>query len=253
MSIRLHRIDIVEHRDGLRVERRWADACIADPLGVDPAREVAAQRLAAARGLAPEVLAFDPLARTMQMAFVPGEALEADWLRRPARREAMVGLLERLAQLSPCDLPRLDLGERLCALHRELAIRAPHEAERFTVQLTAVLHSARLSDVLERTAAEQACLVHGDVTPDNIRVRPDGSLLLIDWEYAHAGHPLEDLAGLIAQTPESLTAWADEAADFREFAGVTDGSLGARVRLRRLLDALWKAVAATSAGVSWTG
>lgn len=251
MTPRLHRIDVVEHREGPRILRRWAAASIADPLGVDPAREVAAQHLAAAAGLAPEVFAFDPGARAMQMAFVPGEVLEADWLRRPARREAMRDLLTRLARLAPCDLPRIDLAERLRALHRELGVRAPVEAERFAMELDVVLREAHCTGVLEQTAA--SCLVHGDITPENVRVRPDGTLMLIDWEYAHAGHPLEDLAGLIAQgrpdEPVALVARTD----FGSFDGARDHSLPARVRLRRLLDVLWKAVASTSAGVSRVG
>lgn len=253
VTARLHRIDLIEHPQGRRIQRSWAAAHIADPLGVDPAREVAAQRLAASAGLAPEVFAFDRGARTMQMAFVPGVALEIDWLRRPARREAMQDLLSRLARLAPIDLPRLDLAERLRALHFALSARAPIEADRLAEELDAVLHEAAGVGVFDPAAASQACLVHGDVTPLNTRVCPDGSLVLIDWEYAHAGHPLEDLAGLIAQVPIDEPSAPAAQADFSGFEGATDHSLAVRVRLRRLLDVLWKAVVSTSAGVSPAG
>ena len=51
-----------------------------------------------------------------------------------------------------------------------------------------------LLDTVERT-----CLVHGDLNPKNLLLDP-GSLevvALLDWEFAHAGHPFTDLGNLL--------------------------------------------------------
>lgn len=248
MSYGLHRIEFLDPLEGMRVRRTWAAARIGDPLGVDPAREVAAQRLAAAAELAPRVLAFDPIGRAMEMAFVPGQALEPDWPMRPARRAAMADLLAHLRRLSPVGLPTLDLRDRVQSLHRELSRRAPAQAAAWEIPVATILREAESAGIFDAAYSGACCLVHGDLTPENTRVRTDGSLVLVDWEYAHAGHPLEDLAGLLVEdaTADALTAAASIAG---EFVGVRDPSLVVRVRLRRLLDVLWKAVAATFAGV----
>lgn len=43
------------------------------------------------------------------------------------------------------------------------------------------------------------CLVHGDLNPKNLLVDPDSLDVtgLVDWEYAHAGHPFTDLGNLL--------------------------------------------------------
>lgn len=43
-------------------------------------------------------------------------------------------------------------------------------------------------------------LVHGDIGPGNFLFADGAVTALIDWEIAHAGHPLEDLGALIART-----------------------------------------------------
>lgn len=40
----------------------------------------------------------------------------------------------------------------------------------------------------------EPCLVHADFKANNLLLSPDGRVTVIDWELAHAGDPLEDLA-----------------------------------------------------------
>lgn len=56
-------------------------------------------------------------------------------------------------------------------------------------------------------------IVHGDIGPGNFMFDQSDVTALIDWEIAHPGHPLEDIACIIARTlgvpfgtPESLIA-----------------------------------------------
>lgn len=51
----------------------------------------------------------------------------------------------------------------------------------------------RIDDLVERTARTKVCLVHGDVSPKNILVGPDGPVFL-DAECAWYGDPAFDLA-----------------------------------------------------------
>jgi aminoglycoside phosphotransferase (APT) family kinase protein len=44
-----------------------------------------------------------------------------------------------------------------------------------------------------KPAAAPMRLVHGEVNNDNLLICPDGSMTVVDWEYAHIGDPREDL------------------------------------------------------------
>ncbi|WP_380872920.1 hypothetical protein ACFB49_38150 [Sphingomonas sp. DBB INV C78] len=71
-------------------------------------------------------------------------------------------------------------------------------------------------DWLERHAPggdRRPVIIHGDIGPGNFMFDQSGITALIDWEIAHPGHPLEDVACIIARTlgvpfgtPESLIA-----------------------------------------------
>jgi Ser/Thr protein kinase RdoA (MazF antagonist) len=52
---------------------------------------------------------------------------------------------------------------------------------------------ARLDDV------ERTCLVHSDLNPKNLLVDPEGLTVtgVLDWEFAHAGHPFTDIGNLL--------------------------------------------------------
>lgn len=58
------------------------------------------------------------------------------------------------------------------------------------------LHAQELLDTVERTS-----LVHGDLNPKNVLIRRTDTGLelaaVLDWEFAHAGHPYTDLGNLL--------------------------------------------------------
>ena len=45
----------------------------------------------------------------------------------------------------------------------------------------------------------RVCLVHSDLNPKNLLLDPDSLALtgVLDWEFAHAGHPFSDLGNLL--------------------------------------------------------
>lgn len=54
-------------------------------------------------------------------------------------------------------------------------------------------------------AAPRACLVHGDLSPRNVLCDARRGVVtgLIDWEFAHAGHPMEDAGHQLRERPGS--------------------------------------------------
>lgn len=250
----LNRLRRIATPSGWEVERQWPGGA-AEELGADMHTEVAAQRLAAAHGLAPPVLAFDASARILRMPWVEGLPLEPGWPTLPARRAAMAGVLGRLRAVPAPGLPPLDLPGRILALHRRLAARDARQAALLAGEVGAAL------DLWERAAAldggpagAQAprCLVHGDLTPANILLRDDGKVLLLDWEYSHAGGPWDDLAALCATFDAAGSAALEDWV--AEVPAEARPRFDATRRARRLLDALWYALAdrlsATSDGRS---
>lgn len=248
MSSGLHRLERFVDAHGPCVRRHWSRSPLAADLGVDPSREVAAQRLAAAAGIAPQVLEFDPQRCTMTMHWIEGAPLEPDWVLRPMRRAAVASLLERLRRLPPRGLPALDVTARCLALHRSLQSLSGERADDFARELQDVLQEARAVD-LDSTH----CLVHGDLSAANTVVRADGSLMLIDFEYAHAGSAQWDLAGLVTAVEcdpvlgPAMRSFVNEClpilAEPRQMS-----QFSARVRLRSLLDRLWWAVVRLQTG-----
>ncbi len=49
------------------------------------------------------------------------------------------------------------------------------------------------------TTVSRRCLVHSDLNPKNLLVDPEALEItgLVDWEYAHAGHPFTDLGNVL--------------------------------------------------------
>ena len=138
----LHRLRRVDGPDGPCLRREWHPAA-GEVLGADFAAEVAAQRLAAAHGLAPPVLEHDADARWMLMPWVEGRTLEPDWPQRPRRREAMLEVLARLRAVPAPGLPRLDLAARAATLHARLAAQRAETAAAMAAGLDAALDGRR--------------------------------------------------------------------------------------------------------------
>jgi aminoglycoside phosphotransferase (APT) family kinase protein len=79
----------------------------------------------------------------------------------------------------------------------------------------------------------RACLVHGDLNPKNVLVDPASLEVtaVLDWEYAHAGHPWTDLGNLLRfeRHPAYVSAVLDAWVSLRggEVATVLDGARAA--------------------------
>lgn len=258
MSSGLQRLERFVDARGECIRRSWSRSEVAAGLGIDPHREVAAQRLAAAAGIAPPVLEFDPAQRWMVMPWIEGEPLEFDWVLRSERRRAVADVLVRLRTLAPEGLPELDLIECGQRLYRTLHGCSARDAAAFTRPWQMTMQAAeaaglKASDFKADDSANGRCLVHGDLTPANARVLSDGSLVLLDFEYAYCGSAYADLAGLLAASDpgsslgSAMRAFVEEC--LRPLGeGVDSPRFTARVQLRRLVDQLWWAVVKLQTG-----
>jgi aminoglycoside phosphotransferase (APT) family kinase protein len=240
---RVNRVYRVAHPAGDLVLREHATDEFAKSLGADPVVEVQAQRLAADAGLAPSVLHHDAVAGVVWMPFVPGHALENLWWRSAARRKAMRVTLEALRSVQPsADIPTLFLEDRIATLQERLFVADRSAARRLDADCDAA--RATLANY-EWSQAAGRCLVHSDLGPHNVLVNGDGSLMLLDWEYAHVGHVFEDFAGLqvaaghdAAELRPLLLEWCAAQPALDDPAGRLD----ALVMARRTLDAQWLAL-----------
>ena len=75
---------------------------------------------------------------------------------------------------------------------------------RFLIQKYPEL-SAEINGLIEELTEQKTCLVHGDFSPKNMLVEKNGSIVLIDYEVAHWGNPVFDLAYCLGHL--MLKAW----------------------------------------------
>lgn len=75
---------------------------------------------------------------------------------------------------------------------------------RFLIQKYPEL-SAEINTLIEELTVQKTCLVHGDFSPKNMLVEKRGSIVLIDYEVAHWGNPVFDLAYCLGHL--MLKAW----------------------------------------------
>jgi aminoglycoside phosphotransferase (APT) family kinase protein len=115
--------------------------------------------------------------------------------------ESLVTWLDRWS----CRAPLADLGDEGLGVLRQVCAEA----------------DGLLAD------APRACLVHGDLSPRNVLCDPGAGVVtgLIDWEFAHAGHPMEDAGHQLRERPGSgfvaaMLAAYDDALPSRERADV---------------------------------
>lgn len=260
-----NRIECRQARGQRRVRRHWSSAARASWLGANREAELAAHRLASQVGIAPRITDVDLALRWMEIEWVEGVPIVADEWVTSSSRSVLWTLLEQLRKLDPVDVPRLDVPSRIDDLLDRLSRVDLHASLKWQQQWQLL----RTLDE-EGASAEHAvspigcCLVHGDLHSGNLLRRADGSLVCIDWEYAHAGHPLEDLAGLLNassvlraewQKAQHATAprpdwWPETIFDALGCPGHAEQirCLGWWVEARCILDGVWMALAPHSAG-----
>lgn len=112
-------------------------------------------------------------------------------------------VLTRIADATtPCPLPGLapfgvDDVEGVFHGFRKLAGGGDGDPDRIDPRLRARLDELAALEATWVDAAAGATLLHGDLRADNLLVRPDGSLVLVDWPHATVAAPWVDVVLLL--------------------------------------------------------
>ena len=188
-------------------------------LGIDRSAECAATQAAAAAGVGPEVLAFEPRLGCLVTAWI--EAAPARDVR--AHIPELAGLLRKIhaGPELPARFDSLGVGQTYARLVRERGGTVPEAAERL---LAAV---ARIS--FEHPSVP----CHNDLLGANLL--DDGSRLwIVDWDYAGMGDPFFDLGNLSVNNGFSE---ADDEALLEAYSACTPERFAA-LRLMRVVSDL---------------
>ena len=171
----------------LRVEGRNSAA-----LDINRNAEFAIHQMAADLQLTPPVLFRSAEKHYWIRPYIHGRTLRSQDLTPPVLKQ-MLQQLHALHQLTlPADIqhavPRLSITDKASYYWNMLA------AQGISHQILNM--RARLQQAMSVMPDERLCLCHMDPLPANW-IEQDGTLTLLDWEYAALGHPLWDIAALL--------------------------------------------------------
>jgi thiamine kinase-like enzyme len=227
-----YRIDVGGKRFVLRV-----GGANTELLSIDRRHEWAANRAAAAAGLAPEVLHFVEPEGYLLTRFIDGAPIPPAAMRQPAAIEETAKVLQRIHNLPP--FPGAFSPFQVIAVYQRLAEARgedqwPEDYAWLLEQLQAI-HAA-----FERDLSFPAPC-HNDLLNQNfLRENGTGRVVVLDWEYAGMGDPYFDLANLAAQ--HSFDD-AQEAQLLEAYFGAVTGRRLAHLKLMRCLsdfrEAMW--------------
>ncbi len=171
-------------RDGKGFAVRVA-AANPQHLGVDREWEARLLGAAVAADLAPAVVYCDPEHGILITLWIEGLPWSPKDARRAAGIERIAGLMRRIHALRVPAPARVMSPARWIDYYSGAAPRAPTPLRQAAAAQLAALTALPCADTV---------VCHSDLHVDNLIDR-DGSLVLLDWEYAHASEPLWDLAG----------------------------------------------------------
>ena len=171
-----------------------------DDLGLDRAWEARVLEGAVAADLAPALEYCDPQRGILITRWVDGRPWTPADTRRPSNISRMADFMRRIHAL-PIPAPARFMSPAKWIEHYSAAaLRSARDGVAATAAAAsgdaAVLRAAarqRLA-ALAALPSAQSALCHSDLHTLNLIDRGD-SLVLLDWEYAHASDPLWDLAG----------------------------------------------------------
>jgi aminoglycoside phosphotransferase (APT) family kinase protein len=173
--------------------------------------------------LLPEVVAAHPQAQAVLVRRIPGQA-DFRMVTAPSRRAAIArDFMGRLGELHAAEVDHHAFGEAA-----ELDVTAAVSAE--LTRWEAMYRATGVADPLIEYALrwlaarvprvpQPPVVVHGDTGPGNFLFEAGRVTAIIDWELAHLGDPMEDLAWLSLRAAQE--GWPDFAASLRQYAAAS--------------------------------
>jgi thiamine kinase-like enzyme len=200
-------------------------------LGIDTADEIAAATLAAAIGVAPEIIAYDQELGCLVSRFLPARPIPPEEMVQDPMLGAVAGTLRRVhhAGRVGATFDYFTVIDRYHERATARGVRAPFEFD----SARAVVRRVARARPLQPTV-----LGHNDLLNANFLF--DGAVRILDWEYAGMTDPFFDLANLSAN--HELDAGTDSAL-LRHYFGACDDHMVATLRLFKavseLREAMW--------------
>jgi thiamine kinase len=242
---KVNRSFLVRTRRG-RFVVRLNDSGALDP-GLDRVRELAIHGAAAAAGIAPAIIYASPDHSCLITDFVEGRLWTPHYFTRMRDLRALGQRLAVLHALPPPAVARFD-PMVTARLYGETILRGdPSEVDRIGNLLE------RGDQAFERSGSRlrAACIVHSDLHHGNVLTAD--RVYFIDWEYAHVGDPLFDLACIIGYYPRAVSHGALLlAASGLDAQGVTEAQLTELTRVFNLMTFLWYRARRLTRGVTAT-
>jgi thiamine kinase-like enzyme len=200
-------------------------------LGIDSAIEVAAARLAAAIGVAPEVIAHDEETGALVSRFLPARPISVAEMMGDPMLGWVTDTVKRVHHAGRVD-SAFDYYTVIDRYHELAAARGVREPFDFG-SARAVMRSVAQARPLRPTV-----LGHNDLLNANFLF--DGSVRVLDWEYAGMTDPFFDLANLSAN--HGFDGDTDQAL-LRHYFGTCDDHMVATLSLLKavseLREAMW--------------
>ncbi|HTQ35901.1 MAG TPA: phosphotransferase [Steroidobacteraceae bacterium] len=229
----------VDTAQGRFVWRRRLDP--VDRPGSRAADEWRAQRLAAAAGLAPAILAAHPRGHWLLMEFIDAPMWTAEQLHSETGALRLGRQLGRLHELQvPAGMSAVDpTAVAADYLARLMAVAAAEAAELAPLRDRVAMLDARIA-----AAGTAPVLNHGDLMASNML---GAAPRLVDWEYAQLAGPGWDLACLLTYYP-GMARFLPQLLAGSGLTGAVIASLEWQRERFELLNRLWERLAARGAG-----
>jgi aminoglycoside phosphotransferase (APT) family kinase protein len=140
---------------------------------------------------------------TLLSAITPGNAVGLSIGRVLARIRAHTFLLPGDLRAPPLHVEPWEFGDDPAQGFVRWCIHETRAGERLGLVLSKrLLDFAAVCSQRWPEMRHEARLVHGDFNPTNILVDGDEVTAIVDWEWAHSGNPLGDLANLLRARDE---------------------------------------------------
>jgi len=202
-----------------------------DLLGIDRAVEYAAGQRAFEVGVGPEVTAFVPEEGWLVARFIDGKPILLDEMRRPAALERVAGALRAFHDAAP-------IPGRFNPWEVVEDYRATAQANGVAIPVQFMSAQATANRIRQARGDQMLVPCHNDLL--NANFLDDGSVRIVDWEYAGMGDRFFDLANFSVNHDFGLE---DDRRLLRAYFGLERESDLASMRLMRFMsdfrEAMW--------------
>jgi aminoglycoside phosphotransferase (APT) family kinase protein len=205
-----------------------------EALGIDAAGELAASALAADIGVAPEIVAYDEELGCLVSRFLPARPIPAAEMGHEPMLGSVIETVRRVHNAGRVDTT-FDYFTIIDQYHERAAARGVDEPFDFA-SARAVMRS-----VAQARPFRPTVLGHNDLLSANFLF--DGSVRILDWEYAGMTDPFFDLANLSAN--HEFDAGTDKALLGHYFGASGEGLLATLALFKlvsELREAMWGVV-----------